>query len=92
MATVLAPPPQYDHAYPGPIIEQILPLEEARKLCQAIGVGPFDGCAAFITLNDGSRACFIVVPSDDAPDPVIADYEKHEIGHCNGWSPNHDPE
>ena len=90
MATVLAPPPRYDHPYrDGPVIEKLLTLEETRKLCTAIGVGQVDGCAAFITLLDGSKSCLVVLPSGDAPDPDVDHYRRHEIAHCNGWPADH---
>jgi hypothetical protein len=87
--TVTLPPAQYDHAYPGPVIERILPLDEARKFCEQIGVGQFDGCAGYVTLQDGSKACFIILPDQDAPDPIIDHYRRHEVGHCNGWPADH---
>jgi hypothetical protein len=85
---VTLPPPKYDHAYPGVVIEKILPLTEAQALCVQIGVGAYDGCSGFVVLNDGSRACFIVLPTG-APDENLDHYRHHEIAHCNGWSANH---
>ena len=91
MATVLAPPPRYDHPYrDGPVIEKLLTLEETRKLCTAIGVGSFDGCAGFIDMPDGTKACFVVLPVDGF-DTVEA-YRRHKVSHCNGWGPTHPPE
>jgi hypothetical protein len=84
MPTVTPPPERYDFPYPGQVVERILPLEETRKLCEQIGVGRYDACAGFITLNDGSRACFVVVP-ENGPDENTDHYIRHEIGHCNGW-------
>ena len=89
MPTVTLPPPQYDHAFPGIVIEKLLTLEETRKLCEQIGVGSFDGCAGFVQLQDGSRACFIVLPDQDAPDPIIDHSRRHELAHCNGWPADH---
>ena len=85
---VTVPPPEYDHAFPGIVIEQILPLGEARALCDRIGVGQFDGCAGYVTMSDGTKACFIVLPTD-GPDPNIDHYRRHEIAHCNGWPASH---
>jgi hypothetical protein len=74
-------------------MEQVLPLEEARKMCEQIGVGPYDGCAGYVLLQDGSRACFIVLPeSSTAPDPDTDHYFRHERAHCNGWPANHSAE
>jgi hypothetical protein len=86
MPTVTPPPPQYDHGYSGPVIERILPLEEARKLCADIGITA-DGCSGII---QPSGACYIVLPSDGF-DTVEA-YRRHELAHCAGWPASHPPE
>ena len=39
MPTVTLPPPRYDHPYPGQVIERVLPLDEARRLCEQLGNG-----------------------------------------------------
>ena len=85
---VTVPPLRFDHPYDGPVIERILPLEEVRKLCIYIGVRPADGCAGYVTMSDGTKACFIVLPTD-GPDPNIENYRRHEMAHCNGWPANH---
>jgi hypothetical protein len=85
---VTVPPERYDHAYPGIVIEKLLTLEEVRRFCTAIGVGPFDGCAGFIDMPDGTKGCFVVLPTD-GPDPNIENYRRHEIAHCNGWPASH---
>ena len=86
---VIAPPERYDHPYrDGPVVERVLPLDEARKLCTAIGVGQVDGCAGYVTMSDGTKACFVVLPVD-GPDPNLDNYRRHEIAHCNGWPANH---
>jgi hypothetical protein len=87
---VTIPPERFDHAYDGVVIEKLLTLEETRKLCTAIGVGPYDGCAGYISLEDGTKACLIILPTDGF-DSVEA-YRRHEISHCNGWPANHPPE
>ena len=80
---VTLPPERYDHPYrDGPVIEKLLTLEEVRKLCESIGVGRYDACAGFIELQDGRRACFIVLPTDGF-DTVEA-YRRHELAHCAG--------
>jgi len=86
---VIAPPERYDHPYrDGPVIEKRLTVAEAQKLCAAIGVGPADGCAGYVTMSDGTKACFVVLPVD-GPDPNLDNYRRHEIAHCNGWPANH---
>ena len=88
MPTVTLPPERYDHAFPGVVIEKLLTLEEVRALCERIGVGQFDGCAGYVTMSDGTKACFVVLPTD-GPDPNIENYRRQEIAHCNGWPANH---
>ena len=84
MPIVTAPPERYDRPFDGQVIERVLPLEEARKLCASIGIYA-DGCAAII---QPSGACYIVLPSD-GPDPDISRYRAHETAHCNGWPASH---
>ena len=63
-------------------------LKGVHKLCTAIGVGQVDGCAGYVTMSDGTKACFIVLPTD-GPDPDLDRYRRHETAHCNGWPANH---
>jgi len=84
---VTVPPERYDHPYNGVVIERVLPLDEVRKLCVYIGVGPADGCSGYVTLQDGAQACFVVLPTDGFDN--IDNYRRHEIAHCNGWPANH---
>jgi hypothetical protein len=41
---VLEPPQRYNHRYPGPVIERVLPLQEARRTCAHMGVQA-DACS-----------------------------------------------
>ena len=86
---VTAPPERYNFPYPGQVIERVLPLDEARKLCASIGIYA-DGCSAFVTGENGSHACYIVLPLDGFD--TVAAYRRHELGHCNGWPANDPPE
>jgi hypothetical protein len=85
---VTLPPPIYDHPYDGVVVERVLPLDEARRFCAAIGVGPADGCSGIVTMTDESKRCLIVLPTD-GPDPDIENYRRHELAHCNGWPADH---
>jgi hypothetical protein len=53
---VLEPPARYNHPYSGPVIERVLPLNEARTLC-AHGGAPADACA-WVTHG----TCYLVIP------------------------------
>jgi len=87
---VTVPPLKYDHPFDGQVIERVLPLEEARKLCADIGINA-DGCAGYVTMSDGTKACFVVLPVD-GPDPDVDHYHRHELAHCNGWGKDHPPD
>jgi hypothetical protein len=52
------PPPD---GYRGEKYEIVLPLSEARALCQTAGQGPTDGCAGVAEV-EGRRICFLVIP------------------------------
>jgi|SRR5215813_12246089 len=75
---VLEPPVQYVHRFHGPVIERVLPLAEARRICAGRGVHA-DGCAW--TVNG---ACHVVIPRN-GPVRDRAAYRRHEVALCNGW-------
>ncbi|MFZ3360392.1 MAG: hypothetical protein WCA56_14710 [Xanthobacteraceae bacterium] len=79
---VLEPPLRYDHRYPGPVIERVRPLVEARKACARMGVHA-DACS---WLARGT--CYLVVPRG-GPVKDIRPYVRHERAHCNGWPEDH---
>jgi hypothetical protein len=76
---VLEPPAQYVHRYHGPVIERVLPLSEARRLCARMGA-PADGCSW-----TSRGKCYIVIPRN-GPVRDLGGYRRHEMAHCNGWS------
>jgi hypothetical protein len=75
---VLEPPARYTHHFNGPVIERVLPLAEARRICAGRGA-PADACAW--TANG---ACHLIVPRN-GPVHDRAAYRRHELAHCNGW-------
>lgn len=79
ITVVQEPPPQYTYRYHGPVIERVLPLAEARRLCARMGA-PADGCA---WVSRGK--CYIVIPRN-GPVRDLSAYRRHEMAHCNGWS------
>jgi hypothetical protein len=79
---VLEPPPRYNHAYSGHVIERVLPLAEARRACAQKGVTA-DACS-WVTHD----TCYVVIPRG-GPVKDLKAYIRHERAHCNGWSEDH---
>ncbi len=79
---VLEPPARYNHSYAGPVIERVLPLNEARAACARMGVRA-DACS-LVTKNK----CYLVIPRN-GPVKDLRAYVLHERAHCNGWAENH---
>lgn len=81
---VVLPPPQFDHAYAGPVIEQIMPASEVAKYCSNERA---DACTLFYPNFAGDK-CYIVLPQlgrgGVTPETQTL-LRRHEIGHCNGW-------
>ena len=82
ITAVLEPPPQYTHRYPGPVIERVLPLAEARRVCGHMGAWA-DACS---WKTHGK--CYIVIPRN-GPVRDLGAYRRHEMAHCNGWEHSH---
>ncbi len=79
---VEAPPLIYNHRYRGPVIERVLPLHEARRVCAHMGA-PADACAW-----KKRGKCYIVIPRH-GPVRDLGAYRRHEMAHCNGWTHGH---
>ncbi len=79
---VLEPPLRYNHAYAGPVIERVLPLDAARQACAQRGVHA-DACS---WLANGK--CYLVIPRG-GPVKDLKAYVRHERAHCNGWDHSH---
>lgn len=79
MIFVMEPPAEFVRPFAGPVIEQVLPLAQARALCAKRGVRS-DACS----WTKGGK-CYIVIPRG-GPVKSPAPYRRHEIAHCNGWN------
>ena len=81
MIVFLEPPAQYDHPYPGQVVEQRLSRLQIISTCH----GPAESCS---WVDKG--VCYIALPQGEEDTRLIAYIRQHEIGHCNGW-PSHHP-
>lgn len=54
------PPDYFNHPYNGPVIEQVLPLEEVQKICK--GSIYLKACLLFRP-NFKGDTCYIVIPT-----------------------------
>jgi len=76
------PPPEYDKPYGGKLTKQFMPLADIEKLCGArklaCATPTGDACETFIPELGGTITL--------ALQNVMV---RHEIGHCNGWPPDH---
>ena len=79
---VQEPPAMYALRYPGRVIERVLPLKEARRVCGRMGAHG-DACAW-----TSKGVCHIVIPRN-GPVRDRASYRRHEMAHCNGWAHDH---
>jgi hypothetical protein len=80
MIVFLEPPAQYDHPYPGQLVEQRLSRLQIMMTCH----GPAESCS---WVKNG--VCYIALPRDETDTRLIAYIRQHEIGHCNGWPSYH---
>lgn len=75
LIAVAIPQAQYDHPYRGRVIEQVLPLAEARRRC-----GGHDACNW-----TAHGVCFLILPKPaEAPVKNLAAYRRWETAGCNG--------
>jgi hypothetical protein len=82
ITVVEEPPSAYAHRYRGHVIERVLPLHEARRLCARMGA-PADACAW-----TAKGKCYVVIPRN-GPVHDLKAYRRHEVAHCNGWEHSH---
>src|SRR5271170_4548143 len=80
MIMLLEPPPQYDHAYHGHVIERRMSQLQIFFLCH----GPAPACS---WVSKG--VCHIVVSDTEKDERALPLIRQHEIGHCNGWPGSH---
>jgi hypothetical protein len=90
-ALLLLPPAEYDHPYTGRSLEiqRTTPAEIVIQ-CPATARSSVGALACAFPLTD---SCTVVMVDDDllrkagfTPELVL----RHELGHCNGWSGDHE--
>lgn len=81
MLMLLEPPPQYDHPYRGPVIEQRVSQFELFMLCH--------GSAPACSWVTKQHVCHIAIPFTERDPRAIALIRQHEMAHCNGWPGDH---
>lgn len=83
----MLPPLTFDHAYAGLVVEQMLSAMQVERAC-----GLYVDSCMLVAPNFLGDKCFIVLPKI-GPGGVSARDQallrRHEIGHCNGWGPDH---
>jgi len=93
------PPERFDHEYTGHLIEYNLSIDVIRSE-DVCGTVPRDQVIACTYMDQLPNECTIFMPkvgqtfswfgrqytmTQGSYDSV----KRHEIGHCNGWPPNH---
>jgi hypothetical protein len=84
------PPEEFDHPYEGKLhVIRVYSQDDVRRLCPRT---TFNESYALACMTLFTNHCRITIAADDViqaagfePDLVM----RHEIGHCNGWPPDH---
>ncbi len=82
---VALPPPQYDHPFPGQVVEKRLSFAEVRRVCK--GGLACSWPRVTIRSKDGKiigSYCLVILPLHDR-----GTLKRHEVAHCNGWPADH---
>lgn len=79
------PPTQYDHAYGGTLVVEMVAPQETNKKCGHVRQGFFTQACAQV--SDDGKVCRVILPHDTGiyPKQFMERLWRHEIGHCNGW-------
>jgi hypothetical protein len=92
----VVPPIEFDHAYAGWLkVERVKTEDDVVKVCPKTWFPIKLGCSYQYgaRAKDGSwETCKIVMVADEVIKKVGHTPEnvyRHEIGHCNGWPPDH---
>jgi hypothetical protein len=86
----ILPPPTFDHAFKGHLIERRGSLAEIKHYCHTMQgiVSSYQalGCAKVFP-----NRCFIMIPhvNGTISASLQRDIRRHEIAHCNGWTGDH---
>lgn len=82
------PPARYAGAYAGKLVEHVMPQWRVPAACARLGE-PWSptqrGCAR---VSNGT--CTVVRIAERYGKATPEAVRRHELGHCNGWSADHD--
>jgi hypothetical protein len=87
--TLVLPPAQYDKTYHGTVFLTYAGSKaDVRDLCKR----PDDPYALACSYAMGSKCIIIIGPKKDIEEQglTVDIAMRHELGHCNGWSGNHE--
>lgn len=87
------PPAQYAHAYTGHLTLFQVPQDQVVTLCRQL----FEGNGSDILTTPTQKGCAWQVPGSCVVITISQDFRgvqpedvlRHELGHCNGWPPDH---
>jgi hypothetical protein len=95
----ILPPEEYDKPYPGKLILVRGDAEYMRAVCPTTSYLVTPGCS-YRLAGGASGACLVVIADEETL--KVAQHRigghtwtydiifRHEVGHCNGWSANHE--
>ena len=83
------PPARFDHKYSGHLVTHYLPQKQVAIVCAKV-TGQFSYKEHGCSTGDVSGICTIYVSNKTFMKATPKAIRRHEIGHCNGWSKNHE--
>ena len=87
------PPIQYDNPFDGRLIVEVLPYFYVSKACGRVNINDkrFEACARLFVDGMNKKACKIIYPRlEDVGSECFVNLIRHETGHCNGWTGEHE--
>lgn len=83
---ILEPPPQYVHAYTGPLAVFELPAIEVERRCADLGKAHAQACSWPPIAPGGQCSVWLPIVGRGGVGKRTQDaLRRHEISHCAGW-------